>query len=143
MWIQEETPGVFITHHNILNIRKECLSKGIDLPEVLTDEILAEQGYLVVRPIYPNYNKISEKLIPQIPVKLDGTSWIQEFTIEPASEQEIINNTKIAELSRIADIKQQLNEGDLKIVRAILENDLERIEEWKLRAAELRAQLFS
>lgn len=142
MWIHEEQDGVFITHTNILNIRKECLAKGIELPTMLTDDILAQHGYEVVNPVYPNYDKISEKIIPRIPVKVD-TSWIQEFDIEQLTEQEIINNTKIAKLSQIEDIKQQLNDGDLKIIRAILDNDLERIEEWKVRATELRTQLQS
>lgn len=137
MWINEKTGGTFVLH---TDIRYECWKQGIELPAILTDEVLAENGYAVIECIYPAFDEITQKLQPKAPVKTDA-GWVLEHEVIELDPAIIENNRNYAEVRRRLQIIDQLNAGDVKIIRAIIENDTAKIEAWKIKAAELRSQL--
>ena len=139
MWINEQTLGTFVLH---TDIRYECWKKGIELPAILTDEVLAENGYAVVNRIYADFDEITQKLQPKTPVKTDS-GWVVEYEAVGLDPAIIENNRAYEEVKRKLKIIDQLNAGDVKVIRYILDNDTAKIEEWKLKAAELRSQLQS
>jgi hypothetical protein len=54
----------------------------------LPDDLLAEWGVLPVQAsMPPTFNPLTEKLVEQLPI-LYGTSWMQQWIIEPLSSQE-------------------------------------------------------
>ena len=137
MWINEQTQGVFVLH---TDIRYECWKGGKELPGILTDEVLAANGYAVVTQVPVPFDWITQKLVARPPVKGD-TGWTQEFDIVGLDPATIANNQNMVEVQRVNGIKAQLAAGDAAIIRAILEGDTVRIDTWKAKAAELRSQL--
>jgi len=137
MWINEQTKGVFILH---TDIRYECWKEGKQLPGILTDEVLAENGYALVTQVPVPFDWITEKLVARAPVKND-TGWTQTFDVVPLDAVTIANNQNIVEVQRIQNIKAQLAKGNADIVSAIIEGNQELIDAWKLKAEQLKAQL--
>jgi hypothetical protein len=137
MWINEQTLGTFVLH---TDIRYECWKQKIELPAILTDEVLAQNGYAVVNQIYADFDEITQKLQPKAPVKTDS-GWVVEYEAIGLDPTIIENNRAYAEVKRKLQIIDQLNAGDIKVIRYILDNNTAKIEEWKLKAAELRSQL--
>lgn len=137
MWINTITLGEFALH---ADIRHELWKSNIEAPGVLTDEYLASVGYQVLTPIYPIYDPITERIAPRTGELVDGV-WVKNFDVIPLDAATILNNRNIVEVQRVASIHAQLDEGDKKIIRAILEGDQARIEAWKTLSAELRSQL--
>jgi hypothetical protein len=137
MWINEQTKGVFTLH---ADIRYECWKEGKELPAILDDAILAENGYALVRQIPVPYDPITQKLVAQSPVKGD-TGWTQSFDVVELEAAEIANNRDQAEVIRVNNIKAQIRHGDVTAIRALLEGDTEAIEAWKIEAATLLAQI--
>lgn len=137
MWINEQTQGVFVLH---TDIRYELWKSGQEAPAVLTDEYLASVGYAVVTQVPVPFDWITQKLVAQPPIKGD-TGWTQGFDVVALDPAIIANNQNIIEAQRVSGIKAQLAAGDASVIRAILEGDTVRIDAWKVKAAELRAQL--
>jgi hypothetical protein len=137
MWINEQTLGTFVLH---TDIRYECWKQEIELPAILTDEVLAQNGYAVVNQIYADFDEITQKLQPKAPVKTDS-GWVVEYEAVGLDPTIIENNRAYEEVKRKLKIIDQLNAGDVKVIRYMLANDTAKIEEWKLKAAELRSQL--
>jgi hypothetical protein len=137
MWINEQTQGVFTLH---TDIRYECWKEGKQLPGILTDEILAENGYALVTQVPVPFDWITEKLVARPPVKGD-TGWTQTFDVVPLEAAIIANNRNIVEVQRVEGIKAQLAKGNAEIIEAMLEGNQELIDAWKLKAAQLKAQL--
>jgi len=137
MWINEQTQGVFTLH---TDIRYECWKEGKQLPGILTDEILAENGYALVTQVPVPFDWITEKLVARPPVKGD-TGWTQTFDVVPLEAAIIANNRNIVEVQRVQGIKAQLAKGNAEIIEAMLEGNQELIDAWKLKAAQLKAQL--
>lgn len=137
MWINEQTQGVFKLHSDI---RYECWKDGKELPGILTDEILADNGYAVINQIVPSFDWITQKLVEQAPVKGDN-GWTQSFNVVELDSTTIANNQNIVEVQRVSMINAQIAAGDLAIVSAILENNISDIDAWKTKRAELKAQL--
>jgi hypothetical protein len=137
MWINEQTQGVFTLH---TDIRYECWKEGKQLPGILTDEILAENGYALVTQVPVPFDWITEKLVARPPVKGD-TGWTQTFDVVPLEPAIIANNRNIVEVQRVEGIKAQLARGNAEIIEAMLEGNQELIDAWKLKAAQLKAQL--
>ena len=137
MWINEQTQGVFTLH---TDIRYECWKEGKQLPGILTDEILAENGYALVTQVPVPFDWITEKLVARPPVKGD-TGWTQTFDVVPLEAAIIANNRNIVEVQRVEGIKAQLARGNAEIIEAMLEGNQELIDAWKLKAAQLKAQL--
>ena len=137
MWINEQTQGVFTLH---TDIRYECWKEGKQLPGILTDEILAENGYALVTQVPVPFDWITEKLVARPPVKGD-TGWTQTFDVVPLEPAIIANNRNIVEVQRVEGIKAQLARGNAEIIEAILEGNQELIDAWKLKASQLKAQL--
>jgi hypothetical protein len=137
MWINEQTQGVFNLH---TDIRYECWKEGKQLPGILTDEILAENGYALVTQVPVPFDWITEKLVARPPVK-SNTGWTQTFDVIPLDAATIANNQNIVEVQRVEGIKAQLAKGNAEIIEAMLEGNQELIDAWKLKAAQLKAQL--
>jgi hypothetical protein len=137
MWINEQTQGVFTLH---TDIRYECWKEGKQLPGILTDEILAENGYALVTQVPVPFDWITEKLVARPPVK-GATGWAQTFDVVPLEAAIIANNRNIVEVQRVEGIKAQLAKGNAEIIEAMLEGNQELIDAWKLKAAQLKAQL--
>jgi hypothetical protein len=137
MWINEQTQGIFTLH---TDIRYECWKEGKQLPGILTDEILAENGYALVTQVPVPFDWITEKLVARSPVKGDA-GWTQTFDVVPLEAAIIANNRNIVEVQRIESIKAELAKGNAEIIEAMLEGNQELIDAWKLKAAQLKAQL--
>jgi hypothetical protein len=137
MWINEQTKGVFILH---TDIRYECWKDGKELPAILDDAILAENGYAVVTQVPVPYDRVTQKLVAQAPVKGD-TGWTQGFDVAELEAAEIANNRNIIEVQRVSRIRQEVQEGDLKAMRSFFDGDTAAVEAWKIKAAELLAQI--
>ena len=137
MWINEQTLGTFVLH---TDIRYECWKQGIELPAILTDEVLAQNGYAIVNRIYADFDEITQKLQPKAPIKI-GSEWVVEYEAVGLDPTIIKNNRAYAEVVRQQQIINKLNDGDIKIIRYILDNNIAKLEEWKIKAAELRSQL--
>jgi len=137
MWINEQTQGVFKLHSDI---RYECWKDGKELPGILTDEVLAANGYAVINQVVPPFDWVTQKLVEQAPIKGDN-GWTQNFNIVELDSTTIANNQNIVEVQRVSSINAQIAAGDLAVVSAMLENDTASIEAWKTKRAELQAQL--
>lgn len=137
MWINEQTKGVFVLH---TDIRYELWKSRQEAPGILTDEYLATVGYAVVTQVPVPFDWITQKLVAQAPVEGD-TGWTMGFDVVALDPAIVINNQNMVEAQRVGGIKAQLAAGDTSIIRAILEGDTVRIDAWKVKAAELRAQL--
>jgi hypothetical protein len=137
MWINEQTQGIFTLH---ADIRYECWKEGKQLPGILTDEVLAQNGYALVTQVPVSFDWVTEKLVPRPPVKGD-TGWTQTFDVVPLEPAIIANNQNIVEVQRVEGIKAQLAKGNVEIIEAIIEGNQELIDAWKLKAAQLKAQL--
>ena len=87
MWINTNTGGLFELHSDI---RYECWKESIQLPGVLTDEVLKAYGYYPVREDKPAYDMITHKLFPRAPELVDG-EWVRGWNIValPAERVEI------------------------------------------------------
>ncbi len=77
MWINVNTAGTFTLH---ADIRFECWKQGIELPGILTDDVLATVGYKPVTQVIPDYNPITQGLSALPPVSNEGV-WEQHFNV--------------------------------------------------------------
>lgn len=88
MWINVNTAGTFILH---ADIRFECWKSGIELPAVLSDEVLAQHGYMPVTQVVPHFDPITEGLAAMPPVSNEGV-WEQHFDVIQLDPIDVANN---------------------------------------------------
>jgi hypothetical protein len=138
MYINENTRGTFILH---ADIRYECWKEGKELPGILTDEFLAENGYHLVKQIPTEYDPITQKLVPLEITKNESGVWEQHFRVDALDDATIANNRNIESVQKEEAIKNTINLGNMEIISAILENDTAAIEAWKTKVAQLRSLL--
>lgn len=74
MWIRQN--NVFKTHSEI---RRD--NPNVSIPAVITDTILAELGYEIVKHVVPEYNDNTHRAIEQSPIR-DNGEWMQSWRIE-------------------------------------------------------------
>lgn len=137
MWINTTTLGEFNLH---ADIRYELWKEGKEAPGVLTDEYLASAGYQVLTPVYPTYDQITQYLAPRTGALINGV-WEKHFDVLALDAAIVANNQAQIEVQRKVGVQSQLDLGDKKIMRAVLEGDQTRIDTWKAQATTLRAQL--
>lgn len=140
MYINENTRGTFILH---ADIRYECWKDGKELPGILTDEILAENGYHLVKSIPIEYDPITQKLVPLEITKNELEVWEQRYRVDTLDTATILNNINKNKVEKIARIKEEITIGNLDIISAILNNDTSAIDAWKAKIFELQAQIQS
>lgn len=138
MYINENTRGTFILH---TDIRYECWKENKELPGILTDEVLAANGYYPVVDIPTEHDRITQKLVPLEVIKNESGVWEQRYRVDTLDDAIIANNRNIANIQRIEEIKNTINLGNLEIINAMLENDTAAIEAWKIKVAQLRSLL--
>jgi hypothetical protein len=83
MWRDSITGTVVTWHGGIKELRP-----NISMPNILSDELISELGFEVVKQVPPN-NTYLEKATALPPVKLNDV-WVQQWKIDPVSEQEAI-----------------------------------------------------
>ena len=140
MYINENTHGTFALHSDI---RYECWKENKELPGILTDEVLAANGYHLVTQIPIDYNRITQKLVPLAIIKNEAGTWEQQYRVEELDEITIANNRNQNKVERISYINGIILNGNVNIIDAVLENDTTAIDAWKARVVELRAQIQS
>ena len=140
MYINENTRGTFILH---ADIRYECWKDGKELPGILTDEVLAANGYYPVVDIPTEYDRITQKLVPLEVIKNASGVWEQRYRVDELDAATISNNRNINKVERIEWNKELILRGNVNIISAVLANDTVAIDAWKAKAAELQAQIQS
>ena len=140
MYINENTRGTFILH---TDIRYECWKENKELPGILTDEVLAANGYYPVVDIPTEYDRITQKLVPLEVIKNASGVWEQRYRVDELDAATISNNRNINKVERIEWNKELILRGNVNIISAVLTNDTAAIDAWKAKAAELQAQIQS
>ena len=140
MYINENTLGTFILHSDI---RYECWKEGKELPGVLTDEFLAEIGYHLVAKKPTEFNPITQQLVSLEITKNEDGVWEQRYRVDELDAATIANNQNIAKVEKVSAIETTINNGNMKIISSILENDTAAIEAWKIKVIELKTQIQS
>ena len=138
MWINEQTQGTFRQH---TDIRYECWKDGKELPGILDDAILAANGYALITEVFPTYDKITQGLTSQAPVKGEDGKWTLGYSVVELDPAIVTNNRNAAELERIAVINMKIFVGNQEAITAMLQNDTAKLDAWKIKLAELQAQL--
>lgn len=137
MWINVNTGGTFALH---ADIRYECWKSGIELPGILTNEVLEPYGYMPFTQVKPEYDPVTQGISAQPPISNDGV-WEQHFEVFELDPATVANNQEIVEVQRIASVKGQLAALDIKSVRAMREGNHAMLRELELEAIELRAMI--
>ena len=138
MWVNEKTGGVFVLHSDI---RYECWKEHIELPGILTDEVLAGVGYQPVCQRSVSYDPITQGITALPPAKNEQDLWEQHFSIYELDPAIVANNQNIAESTRKSQIHMQMQMLDAKSIRALRENDQDRLDIIEAQIAHLRGQL--
>lgn len=138
MYINENTRGTFILH---TDIRYECWKENKELPGILTDEVLAANGYYPVVDIPTEHDRITQKLVPLEVIKNESGVWEQRYRVDELDAITISNNRNQDKVERVWFIKRKILDGNLDIIGAVLNNDTAAIDAWKVKAAELQAQI--
>ena len=120
--------------------RFECWKKDIQLPGILTDEILAENGYAIIKQIQPEFDPVTQKIVARAPEKTEQ-GWILNYDVVALDSITISNNQNRKTVETIGNIRMQITQGDMNAVRFFMENDLAKFEEWKLKEIELKARI--
>ena len=132
MWINETTRVIEMDKNRI---RQERWRNGVTLPDDLTDEVLAANGWSVIIPTPPvGYDPLLNDLVENIPFKDESGQWRLTFTIT-------MLDAAVAEARRISSINYRLSQGNQAIISALMDGDTARIDAWRIEAAALRAQL--
>lgn len=165
MWVNVNTLGTFTLH---ADIRYECWKSGIELPGVLTNEVLAQYGYMPVVQVLPEYDPITQGLSDQPCVNNNGV-WEQHFVPYQLDPIIVANNCQMlleipesarpilqaagrleaaeaaaaarAALLRKSQIIHELTALDTKSIRALREGNQARIDELEAQAQVLRTEL--
>jgi hypothetical protein len=137
MWINTNTLGVFNLHSDI---RYECWKEKVELPGVLTDEVLAQYGYAVVERTQPVYDDITQGIRALTPVLADGV-WAQQWEVYALDPAIVLNNQNALAARERSGKMQQLMLLDSKTIRALREGNTERIAALEIEAIAIRATL--
>jgi len=140
MYINENTHGTFALHSDI---RYECWKENKELPGILTDEVLAANGYHLVTQIPIDYDRITQKLVPLAIIKNESGTWEQRYRVDELDEITIANNRNQNKVERISNINGIILDGNINIISAVLENDTTAIDAWKAKVVELQSQIQS
>lgn len=138
MWINEQTKGVFVLH---TDIRYECWKDGKELPGVLDDATLAANGYAIVTQVEPTYDPVTQGLVAQAPIKSEDGAWTIGYNVFALDPAIIENNKAVIENNRVRSIEEKIRRGNQDIISAIIQNDTLKIDDWKIKLAELQAKL--
>jgi hypothetical protein len=98
MWIDPETGDIATTHAQVRALRPNWSG-----PSIMTDEMVADLGFVVVNPVEPTYNPITQKAVAEAP-KLVSGQWQQSWKIVALTPEEAAANRKAAVSSRWSEI---------------------------------------
>lgn len=138
MWINEQTLSTFILHSDI---RYECYKDNKLMPAILDDVILAANGYAVVTQVIPTYDAITHGLTPQAPVKGEDGKWTLGYDVVELDPAIAANNRNKALVMQLEGIQSAIRWGNQDAITAILNNNTAAIDAWKIKLAELQAEL--
>ena len=137
MWINEKTLGVFILHSDI---RYECWKEGITLPGVLDDEILSQNGYALLTQNKPSFDSVTHKLTPRSPVKTDN-GWFQDFDVVELDPTTVLNNRNQKAVELLNSLEGKIHYGNIKAIQYLIDNDTDKLNEWKAQVIEIKNQI--
>ena len=106
-------------------------------PKALLDYI----PILDITEVFPTYDKITQGLTSQAPVKGEDGKWTLGYSVVELDPAIVTNNRNAAELERIAVINMKIFVGNQEAITAMLQNDTAKLDAWKIKLAELQAQL--
>ena len=95
MWVNSSTGAYLRTHSEL---RQDA--QRVSFPGVITDEMIAAHGYVVVAPTIPSYDPATQAAVELAPVDVGGT-WTQQWLVSSLSAQEIAD--KAAQAKTTAD----------------------------------------
>jgi hypothetical protein len=112
MWIDTNDGTVVHFHSEFRGLRPNW-----PLPDVITEEIIAELGFAPVQQSTPSYDPLREVATELAPVKQDG-SWVQKWVITGLDSATVAANCKVARESmwaRIAAHRDTREESGFKL----------------------------
>lgn len=105
MWINEATKGIFTLH---AEIRYECWRLNIELPGILTDEVLAQFGYAPVKKVIPVYDPIYKEVKPLAPVQNEQGEWELPYEVVDLDPTVVANNLDMLKIRSVSMAQARL-----------------------------------